>query len=197
MFTGIIAETGTIRGVNHDAQQATLDIATTFAALELGESIAVDGTCLTVTKVVAGGFHCDAAAETLAKTTLGKSARRGQPVHLERALRAADRLGGHIVTGHVDGLATVVSKEPIGEAMKLVYEAPAALSRHIAPKGSVCIDGVSLTVNGVSGQRFDVVLVPYTRTATHLDRRAVGDEVNLETDVLAKYIERLMTERRG
>ena len=191
MFTGLVAEVGSIRRVERSALGARFEVACTFAPLELGESIATDGVCLTVTHIVAGGFCCDASAETLARTTLG-DARVGQPVHLERALRAGDRLGGHLVSGHVDGVGRLVATTPLGEALKVELEVPERLAPFLAPKGSVTVDGVSLTVNGAVGTRFDVVLVQYTRAATHLDRGPLGRPVNLEVDVLAKYVARLL-----
>jgi riboflavin synthase len=191
VFTGLVAEVGTLRAVERSAAGATLEVACTFSALELGESIAVDGACLTVTRILEGGFRCDASAETLAKTTLTGAA-PGQRVHLERALRLGDRLGGHLVTGHVDGVGALVAREPVGEAAKLTFEVPERLASFLAPKGSVTVDGVSLTINGASGPRFDVVLVPYTQQATHLGAAVPGKRVNLEVDVLAKYVARLL-----
>ncbi len=190
MFTGLVAEVGSIRRVERGALGARFEIACTFAPLELGESIATDGVCLTVTQILSGGFRCDASAETLARTTLGDT-RVGQPVHLERALRVGDRLGGHLVSGHVDGVGRLVSMTPLGEALKVEFEVPARLAAFLAPKGSITVDGVSLTVNGAAGDRFDVVLVQYTRAGTHLDRGPSGRAVNLEVDVLAKYVARL------
>ena len=191
MFSGLVAELGTIRRVDRGALGARFDIACTFSPLELGESIATDGVCLTVTRLLPGGYTCDASAETLAKTTLS-GATAGQPVHLERALRLGDRLGGHLVSGHVDGVGKVVAMEPLGEALKVVYDVPERLAPFLAPKGSITVDGVSLTVNGAQGTRFDVVLVQYTRAATHLDRGPLGRSVNLEVDVLGKYVARLL-----
>jgi len=191
MFTGLVAELGSIRRVERSAAGARLEIGCSFAALELGESIATNGVCLTVTTLVKGGFTCDASAETLAKSTLS-SAVVGQPVHLERALRVGDRLGGHLVSGHVDGVGKLVATEPLGDALKVTLEVPDHLAPFLAPKGSITVDGVSLTVNGAVGNRFDVVLVQYTRAWTHLDRGPLGRSVNLEVDVLAKYVARLL-----
>lgn len=191
MFTGLVAELGSIRRVERGALGARFDIGCAFASLELGESIATDGVCLTVTQLSSGGFLCDASAETLARTTLS-GAVVGQPVHLERALRLGDRLGGHLVSGHIDGVGKLVATEPLGEALKVVLEVPERLAPFLAPKGSITVDGVSLTVNGAQGARFDVVLVQYTRGATHLDRGPLGRAVNLEVDLLAKYVSRLL-----
>jgi riboflavin synthase len=190
MFTGLVAELGSIRRVQRGALGARFDIACSFAGLALGESVATDGVCLTVAELVPGGFLCDASAETLSKTTLS-AASAGKPVHLERALRLGDRLGGHLVSGHVDGVGKLLATEPLGEALKVVLEVPERLAPFLAPKGSITVDGVSLTVNGAQGTRFDVVLVQFTRGATHLDRGPLGKSVNLEVDVLAKYVARL------
>lgn len=191
MFTGLVAELGSIRRVERSAQGARLDIGCTFEQLELGESVATNGVCLTVAQLVRGGFLCDASAETLAKTTLSTAA-VGQPVHLERALRAGDRLGGHLVSGHVDGVGRLVDRAPLGRALKVVVELPDALAPFLAPKGSIAIDGVSLTVNGAVGNRFDLALVPVSQGKTLLAERPLGSAVNLEVDVLAKYVARLL-----
>jgi len=191
MFTGLVTHLGEIRSVTRDTGGARFDIAADFDALALGESIAVDGCCLTVAALAGGGFRCEASAETLARTTLG-DAKAAQRVHLERALALGDRLGGHIVTGHVDAVGRLLAKRPLGDAVEVTYEVPEALAPFIAPKGSIAVDGVSLTVNRVDGPRFDVVLVPYTRSATHLDRHLPEAAVNIETDVLAKYVARLL-----
>ncbi len=191
MFTGLVQAVGEVRVISRTTTGATLSIAHPFGPLTLGESIAVNGVCLSVTAMPEGLFACDASLETLSKTTLGSIA-RGSSVHLERALRAGDRLGGHLVSGHVDGVGRVVSKSALGEALQMTFEAPAVLARFFAPKGSVTIDGISLTVNRATRTTFDVVLVPITRAETRLDQKAVGDSVNLEIDVLAKYIARLL-----
>jgi riboflavin synthase len=191
MFTGLVQAVGVVRAVSRSAAGAAMSISHPFGALALGESIAVNGVCLSVTAMPEGSFTCDASLETLSKTTLG-SIERGSAVHLERALRVGDRMGGHLVSGHVDGVGRVVAKSALGEALKMTFEVPAVLARFFAPKGSVTIDGISLTVNGATGTTFDVVLVPITRAETRLDQKAVGDSVNLEIDVLAKYIARLL-----
>lgn len=191
MFTGIVEERARVRSVRRNGEGATFVIETRMQALVLGESIAVDGVCLTVAEIPGGAFVAQASLETLAKSTLHRTS-DGAEVHLERALRLGDRLGGHLVTGHVDGLGTVASKEPLGDALVVTYQAPEVLAPFIAPKGSITVDGVSLTVNSVEGPRFTVALVPYTRRATHLDAREVGAAVNLEVDVIAKYVARLM-----
>jgi riboflavin synthase len=191
MFTGLVEQIGTISRIERNAKGVTLEVACAYDDYVLGESIAVNGACLTVTADRGGAFTADASLETLDKTTLGDLASGGR-VHLERALRAGERLGGHLVTGHVDGVGTIVEKSPLGDAMKVVFEAPAPLAPFMAPKGSVTVHGVSLTVNGVHGRRFDVVLVPFTRTETVFDALGPGARVNLEADVLAKYVARLL-----
>src|SRR6266478_2343353 len=180
MFTGIVEATGSLAGREVRGPGARLSIARAgglFATpLVLGESIAVHGVCLTVQTTTADGFWCDATGETLARTTLG-SIPIGGPVHLERALAVGDRLGGHIVTGHVDGKVLVRTREKFGDAWKLVFEIEeAALARFVAEKGSVAIDGVSLTVNGASGSTFDVVIIPHTIAVTTLGDLLPGHE---------------------
>jgi riboflavin synthase len=160
--------------------------------LALGESIAVDGVCLTVAAIVdAQTFEADASSETLAKTTLGLL-ESGHAVNLERALAVGQRLGGHIVTGHIDGVGKVVAKEPISGALKVTFAAPGELAKFIATKGSICVSGVSLTVNAVRGNELDVMLIPHTREKTSLDGLGVGAPVNLEVDIVARYVLRFM-----
>lgn len=198
MFTGIVESKGTLVRTSATAKDARLVVEGELGpeALVLGESIAVDGVCLTVAKIVEPGpgrcsFEADASAETLEKTTLGALG-AGDRVNLERALPAGGRLGGHIVSGHVDGVGRIVEKSPLGGAVKVVFEVPSDLARYIAPKGSICVSGVSLTVNNVAGTRFDVVLVPHTRDKTSLDALPIGARVNLEVDILARYVARLL-----
>jgi riboflavin synthase len=191
MFTGLVQALGTLSATRSVAGGVVLSIRAPFSALELGESIATDGTCLTVMRDLGGGFEAHASTETLAKTTLG-ALRAGARVHLERALRAGDRLGGHLVTGHVDGVGHLVEKRPVGENLEVTFEVPEALAPFVAPKGSITVDGVSLTVNGVRGARFDVMLVPFTQRETKLGQIPERGRVNLEVDVLAKYVARLL-----
>ena len=191
MFTGLVDSLGTIRAIQRTAKGVRLRVATGYQELVLGESIAVMGTCLTVTTIESDGFWADASKETLEKTNLGEL-RESSRVHLERALQLGDRLGGHLVSGHVDGVGRIAAREPVGDAAKVTFEVPERLAPFLAPKGSVTIDGVSLTVNGVRGTRFDVMLVPFTRKETLFDERPVGAKVNLEVDILAKYVARLM-----
>lgn len=195
MFTGLVETTGKLvrrtAGAGRDAR-LVVSGALGGEPLTLGESIAVDGVCLTVAAIVdAQTFEADASSETLAKTTLGTLA-TGHAVNLERALAVGQRMGGHIVTGHVDGVGKIVAKEPVGGALKVTFEAPGELAKFIAAKGSICVCGVSLTVNGVSGSAFDVMLIPHTREKTSLDGLGVGAPVNLEVDIVARYVLRFI-----
>lgn len=191
MFTGLVQEIGTVLGIERRSAGATFHVGCGFTNLVLGESIATRGVCLTVVRDSGRGFHAEASAETLERTALGELS-VGSKVHLERALAAGDKLGGHLVTGHVDGVGVVVSKEPVGDALRMAFEVPSALAPFLAPKGSITIDGTSLTVNGATGRRFDVMLVPFTRSETLLDSLPLHAHVNLEVDVLAKYVARLL-----
>lgn len=195
MFTGIIQAVGRIRSRTRAAEGAVVTVECPFQGLVLGESIAVDGVCLTVTAARDGTFTADASAETLARTTVGTLA-VGVRVNLERALAVGDRLGGHIVAGHVDGMGRVAARENVGAAERWTVETPPEVLRYLADKGSVAMDGVSLTVNRVGPRSFEVMLVPFTRTATALDDRRPGVAVNLEVDVLARYVARAL-EHRG
>lgn len=194
MFTGIIQSVGRLRARSARGVGQRLSIECAFDRYELGESIAVDGVCLTVVSFRADGFDADASAETLARSTLGARA-VGQRVNLERALRVGDRLGGHIVAGHVDGVGHVRSITAVGEAQRWAFTAPAEVLRFVAEKGSITIDGVSLTVNAVQDDGFEVMLVPFTQQATTFADRASGSAVNLEADVLARYVARALASR--
>ncbi|WP_435735879.1 riboflavin synthase [Cellulosimicrobium sp. PMB13] len=197
MFTGIVEEIGTVReiafpgGAGADAVLTVEGpLATSDAAL--GDSIAVDGVCLTVSSLGGDGtFGADVMPESLRRTTLG-DLRPGSRVNLERAVRVDARLGGHVVQGHVDGVATLASRDPGDRWDDLVFSAPAELLRYVAEKGSIAVSGVSLTVTCVDGATFGVSLIPTTLEATVLGALAPGDRVNLEVDVLAKYVERLL-----
>jgi len=193
MFTGIITDLGHVRAVAQGAM-TRLDIETKYPAesIAIGASIACGGACLSVVERGAGWFAVEASAETLAKTTLGDW-RAGTAVNLERPLKVGDELGGHLVLGHVDGVGIVAERRPDGGSIRLAFDAPAELARFIAPKGSVAIDGVSMTVNEVSGRRFGVNVIPITQRETTLGALAVGARVNLEIDLLARYVARLMT----
>ena len=191
MFTGIITDIGRVLDVVKRGD-TRMRIATAFdvQSIDIGASIACSGACLTVVSKGDDWFAVDASAETLACTSLG-SWGTGTRVNLERALKVGDELGGHIVTGHVDGVAKVVERRPEGESVRLVFEVPKALARFIASKGAVALDGVSLTVNEVSGQRFGVNLIPHTQKMTTFGSTSVGATVNVEIDVLARYVARL------
>jgi riboflavin synthase len=191
MFTGLVEQTGALAERVPNGPGARMTIRCTLQKLELGESIAVDGVCLTVDRIVPEGFVVDASSETLARTTLGRL-QRGQAVNLERALPLGGRMGGHIVTGHVDGVGRVASRESRGNAVEMSFSFPRELGRYIAEKGSICVSGVSLTVNRVAGDRFEVMLIPHTLAKTSLDALQPGAEVNLEVDILARYVARLM-----
>ncbi len=197
MFTGIITDVGEVI----EKRGGVFTIRSSYAAggIALGASICHDGCCLTVTDVRPDGtgsrYTLDVSNETLSKTTLGDWA-AARPVNLERALKAGDELGGHIVSGHVDGTATIVDIRPDGDSRRLTFEAPAHLARFIAPKGSVALDGASLTVNEVVGNRFGVNLIPHTLTVTTWGRKKSGDRVNIEIDPLARYVARLLETQR-
>jgi riboflavin synthase len=192
MFTGIITDVGHVRRIEKGAL-AELAIATRFdtAAIAIGASIACSGACLTVTAVEAGAFVVQASAETLARTTLGEWT-AGTPVNLEQSLRLGDELGGHLVSGHVDGVARIVERRPEAESVRFTFEAPAALMRFIATKGSVALDGVSLTVNEVSGNRFGVNIIPHTLACTNFNQARAEQRMNLEIDMIARYVARLL-----
>ncbi|WP_448100494.1 riboflavin synthase [Luteibacter jiangsuensis] len=194
MFTGIIQSVGRIARLEPRGGDVRLTVDTAgldMADVALGDSIAVSGVCLTVIAFDSASFAADVSNETLSHTTLGKH-KPGDPVNLEKALRLADRLGGHLVSGHVDGTGKVVSVVPDGRSQRWTFEVPADLARYIAHKGSVCIDGTSLTVNEVEGHRFGVNLIPHTVEHTAFSARRPGDAVNIEVDVVARYVERLL-----
>jgi riboflavin synthase len=197
LFTGLVQEIGEIRSLEprQGSGAADLRLVVGFrslerARLELGASICVDGVCLTVAALDADSFAADVSGETLRVTTLGDK-RAGSRVNLEPALRAGDALGGHWVSGHVDGVAEVVGAERDARSLQARIEAPRALARYIARKGSVTLDGVSLTVNEVEGTRFSINLIPHTLEVTTLGTLAQGSRLNLEIDLLARYVERL------
>jgi riboflavin synthase len=194
MFTGIIQAVGKIAAIEAKGGDACLRIETgklDLSGVQAGDSIAVSGVCLTAVALTAQGFTADISRETLSCTTLGRL-RAGDPVNLEKALTLATPLGGHLVSGHVDGIGAVVDRRADGRSLRLRFHAPENLAKYIAPKGSICVDGVSLTVNAVHGAEFEVNLVPHTLQETTLHRLQGGAEVNLEVDILARYLERLM-----
>ena len=194
MFTGIVQAVGRIEALEAVGGDVRLVIDTgtlDLTRVAIGDSVSVSGACLTVVTLTGRGFTADVSRETLALTTLG-SLDAGSPVNLEPALRAGDPLGGHYVTGHVDGLGRVVSTQDDARSWRVVIEVPADLARYLAPKGSVTVEGVSLTVNEVDGRAFGVNLIPHTRTVTTLGGLVAGRAVNLEIDVIARYVGRLM-----
>jgi riboflavin synthase len=192
MFTGIVEAVGEVREVQRRGPDAGVIIGAgelDLSDVKVGDSIAVNGCCLTVVELTPQAFRVDVSRETLERT-IGFEA--GSHVNLEKALRASDRLGGHLVTGHIDDLGEVTRWEPVGESWRLEVRVPAELTRYLARKGSVTINGVSLTVNRVEGDRFEVNLIPHTLEVTNLRSLALGVRVNLEVDLLARYIERLL-----
>jgi riboflavin synthase len=197
MFTGIISSIGTV--VAADGGRFTVRSDYAADSIALGASICHDGVCLTVTSVQPDGagsrYTLDVSNETLSLTTLGQWT-AGRAINLERALKAGDELGGHIVSGHVDGIARIADSRADGDSFRLTFEAPEALAPFIAPKGSVALDGTSLTVNEVDGVRFGINLIPHTLTVTTWGRKKPGDLVNIEIDPLARYVARLLEMRR-
>jgi riboflavin synthase len=192
MFTGIITDLGRVRAVRAEGD-TRIEIATRYedSAIAIGTSIACSGACLTVIDKGPGWFAVQASAETLSCTTLGDW-RPGTPVNLERALKLGDELGGHLVAGHVDGVGRIVAITPDGASRRFVFEAPPQLARFVASKGSVAVDGISLTINEVDGARFGVNIISHTLSVTTLGEAEPGDRVNLEIDLLARYVARLI-----
>lgn len=193
MFTGIVEEVGRIADVQPGISGFTLSVACNQVqrGARQGDSICVNGACLTVTRLTAGGFFADVSPETARVTTLGRI-RRGDAVNLERALAMGDRLGGHMVSGHVDGMGIVRSVRRAGESTEIWYDAPPEVLRYTVSKGSVAVEGVSLTVNALDPTGFSVMLIPHTGAATTLLQKPPGDSVNLEADLIGKYVARLM-----
>lgn len=199
MFTGIVQAVGSVLTLEPSGNECGLRIhagGLDLTTVAVGDSIAVDGVCVTATAVDDTGFRTHVSTETLARTTLGR-VDAGTAVNLEKALTLSSPLGGHLVSGHVDGTGVVHARTDGAQSLWLDLEAPAPLGRFIAEKGSICVNGVSLTVNGVSGSRFHVTLVPHTLQATTLGRLLPGDRVNLEVDIIARYLERLLLARHG
>ena len=194
MFTGIVKGLGEIVAWGSTGETRRLEIATALPVegVPLGASMGVNGVCLTVVERGAGRFSADVGPETLARTTFAER-RVGDRVHLEPPLAVGDELGGHMVSGHVDGVGTVVMSRPRGEAQEIEIEAPAEIARFLIPKGSITVDGVSLTVNTVAGPRFGVTLIPHTMAVTLLARHPAGTRVNLEADLIAKHVDRLVS----
>jgi riboflavin synthase len=198
MFTGIVTDVGEVRRVERGDGLTTLTIATAYdtAHIAVGASIACSGVCLTAVALQPGAFTVEVSSETLALSTLGEW-REGTPVNLEQSLKLGDEMGGHLVLGHVDGVARIVGRHPDGESVRFSFEAPAALAQFIAPKGSVALDGVSLTVNEVDDCRFGVNIIPHTLTHTTFAPAAPGTRMNLEIDLIARYVGRLLETRGG
>ncbi|MBT8101894.1 MAG: riboflavin synthase [Gammaproteobacteria bacterium] len=194
MFTGIIKAKGRVTAINRKGGDVRLTVQSSdlpWSDYETGESIAVNGVCLTAVQFHADGFDTDVSVETLDVTDLG-DLKVGSPVNLEPAISLGERLGGHLVSGHVDCTGTVTSRSSDARSIRLVIEIPAEYSRYIAKKGSVCVDGVSLTINEVSGNSFELNIIPHTTEVTIIDDYTVGTVVNVEVDMMARYIERLL-----
>jgi len=194
MFTGIIQAVGKIKGIEQQQGDVRLTVGTADLDLsdaQLGDSIAVNGVCLTAIELMPEQFVADVSNETLSATTMG-DVTVGSPVNLECALQAQTRLGGHLVSGHVDGVGRVIERKADARSIRFTFSLPKDLARYVAQKGSICIDGISLTVNKVDDSSFSVNIVPHTLEMTILGYREVGDVVNLEVDVIARYLERLM-----
>ena len=193
MFTGLIEDVGTIGGLRLQQKSAVLTVKTKLPVRSMarGASVAVNGACLTVVKKGLRSFTVDVSPETLQRTSL-ETLTVGSMVNLERPMRLADRLGGHLVTGHVDGVGAVAAIEKQGEFTIITFEVPAPLGALLVPKGSVAVDGISLTVNVCRKQRFSVAIIPFTLRHTNLRARRVGDRVNIETDLIGKYVQSFM-----
>jgi riboflavin synthase len=193
MFTGLIEGKGTLMRIDRQGTDVRMVIQgyPGLRDLTLGESVAVDGACLTVATFQDNLFTVDVSSETLSRTTLGKK-QSGDHLNLERALRFGDRLGGHLVSGHIDGLGVLRSRKQDGRSWRLFFTVPSELSRTIIEKGSIAINGISLTVNGCGEGRFDVNIIPHTFAETTIADLQIGDEVNIETDLIGKYVEKLL-----
>jgi len=198
MFTGIIEEIGEIAAFHPAAGGARMTVRAkrVLQDLRLGDSIAVSGACLTVVQFDGSSFTVDVSPETLAATILGAS-RPGERVNLERAMSAGGRFGGHLVSGHVDGIGTLVERRPAGNAVIMTFQAPEAILRSSIPKGSIAIDGISLTLNEVGTERFTVSIIPHTLQKTALEKKTIGERVNLEGDLIGKYVRRFLDQREA
>ena len=194
MFTGIIEAIGEIQAIEPKGEDVRMRINTgklDLGDVQLGDSIATNGVCLTAIELPGDGYVADVSGETLDKTTLAQL-KVGTPVNLEKALTPTTRLGGHLVSGHVDGVGEVISRTPAGRSIKFVIRAPNELAKYIAHKGSICIEGISLTVNEVRGAEFDLNIVPHTLQETTMQHLHAGSPINLEVDIIARYLERLL-----
>lgn len=196
MFTGIVEEMGAVTSIEKSlaGTRMTLLASTVMSDLKVGDSVSVNGTCLTVVNRSEREFSVEVSPETLAVTTLGRLT-AGAPVNLERAMRLNERLGGHMVAGHVDGIGTILARLPDSNAIILECEAPKEVLRYCVPKGSITVDGISLTINKVTDRSFAVAIIPHTAKVTTLGLIQVGDRVNLESDLIGKYVDRLLQER--
>lgn len=195
MFTGIITDIGRLRSIEQRGDlRLTIETAYETGSIDMGASIACHGACLTVVDKGPGWFAVDVSQETLDRTAIGAMS-EGSSMNLERSLRVGDELGGHIVTGHVDGLSNILQIEPVGDSRKFVFALPEDLAGFVAEKGSVTLNGASLTVNGVSDGRFDINIIPHTQERTTFGQMKVGDPVNMEIDILARYVARLADTR--
>ena len=199
MFTGIVQAKGRVAAVEPRGDDVRLHIDTADLAMgeaNIGDSISVSGVCLTVTEKSALGFWADVSIESLNRSTLG-NLRTGDAVNLEPAITPATAMGGHLVNGHVDATGTIVERVDDGRSVRFCFELPAGLSRYVVEKGSICVDGISLTVNTTAGDTFDVNIIPHTLAVTTLGESAVGAMVNLEVDVIARYVEKLLASNDG
>ena len=196
MFTGIVEALGTIKNIRHLSEGATLEIQAreVLTDAEIGDSIAVDGACLTIRTLTPEAFTADISAETLRRTTLGER-KIAEQVNLERSLRLSDRLGGHLVLGHVDEVATISAWKDEGSASLMQVTMSSNIRRYIAYKGCITVDGISLTISGVQADTFEVALIPHTKQVTTLGTKRIGANVNLEVDIVARYIETLLNNR--
>ncbi|MDM8551172.1 riboflavin synthase [Desulfobacterales bacterium HSG2] len=197
MFTGIIEGLGTIKEMRSSAQGSQLTVEADFVLehTKIGDSIAVSGACLTVVMLDGRRFKVDVSPETLEKTTFGR-AKIGDRVNIERALRLSDRLDGHLVSGHIDGMGVVRHRKSTGNAIIITIGVPEALSRYMIKKGSVAVDGTSLTINECSQESFDISIIPHTAKLTTIGFKKIGDRVNIETDMIGKYVERFVTGKK-
>lgn len=198
MFTGIIEGLGTLSAVSFGAQALRLAVSADFdlAGTRIGDSIAVNGACLTAVTLEKRRFMVDVSPETVGKTTFA-TARVGQRVNLERALRLSDRLDGHLVSGHVDGLARLEERKNSGNAITLTFSAPSVLTRYMITKGSVAVDGISLTINRCDADSFEISVIPHTAAVTTIGVKKVGDDFNIETDLIGKFVERFVIGERS
>jgi riboflavin synthase len=198
MFTGIVEKIGTIKQIQRQSQGAmlTIEAADILTDAKVGDSIAVDGACLTMTRIDSERFTADVSAETLRRTTLGER-KTGDGVNLERPLRLSDRLGGHLVLGHVDDVGIISGWQDEGESSLMRVSASAEVMRYVVYKGSICVDGISLTISKLFDDGFEIALIPHTKTVTTLGAKRIGGRVNIEVDLLGRYIERLLTNQTG